>query len=104
MHVLSVQKEDVQDFTETRWETYRSCVKRWLCLGGESNALAETYKHCVDLDFNHVPEDAGFHATCYRRFIDKKRLISAEKRGTQTVGEGQLAEAAVGPSAPSESR
>ena len=25
----------------------------------------------------------AFHATCYRRFIDKKRLDAAEKRTTQ---------------------
>lgn len=27
--------------------------------------------------------DAGFHSTCYRRFIDKKRLDAAEKRVTR---------------------
>ena len=34
--------------------------------------MPKTYKHCVDLDFHNVPQDAGFHATCYRRVIDQK--------------------------------
>ncbi|KAI2644853.1 Protein Son [Labeo rohita] len=47
---------------------------------GESQKIAETYKHCLEIAFDRVPEDAGFHSTCYRRFIDKKRLDAAEKR------------------------
>ena len=27
--------------------------------------LAETYKHCVDVGFENIPGDAGFHASCY---------------------------------------
>ena len=86
--MLSGQGEDVKDFTRTRWDTYRACVKKWLPLHGESTAvLAETYKHCVDVDFDNIPEDAGFHASCYIRFIDKKSFSAAEKRVTQTVEE-----------------
>ena len=80
MHFVSVKNEGVEDFTQTRWDTYRNAVKQWLCLD-----VAETFKHCVDLDFAHVPEDAGFHATCCRRFICKRRLCFAEKRCTRTV-------------------
>ena len=99
MHQTSVQKENIQDFTKTRWETYRSCVTRWLCLDGENQALAQTYKHCIDLDFDHVPEDAGFHATCYRRFIDKNHIALAEKRcSKKTVDEERDAEVVGGPS------
>ncbi|KAJ8411952.1 hypothetical protein AAFF_G00142190 [Aldrovandia affinis] len=87
MHLISVQKEAVQDFTQTRWDTYRTNLQRWLHLQGESKEIAETFKHCVDINFDNIPEDAGFHATCYRRFIDKKRLVAAEKRVKQTPGE-----------------
>ncbi|KAL1268455.1 hypothetical protein QQF64_033818 [Cirrhinus molitorella] len=83
MHLTSIKNEKTQDFTRTRWDTFRNSVKRWLGLQGESQRIAETYKHCVEIEFDNVPEDAGFHSTCYRRFIDKKRLDAAEKRVTQ---------------------
>lgn len=74
MHSASIKKEETKDLTRTRWDTYRNSVKRWLGLHGENQRIAETYKHCVEIDFENVPEDAGFHSTCYRRFIDKKCL------------------------------
>lgn len=83
MHFTSIKKEETKDFTRTRWDTFRNCVKRWLFLQGENRRIAETYKHCLEIEFDNVPEDAGFHSTCYRRFIDKKRLDAAEKRATQ---------------------
>lgn len=85
MHLTSIKKEEIKDFTRTRWDTYRNCVKRWLGLHGENQTIAETYKHYLEIEFDNVPEDAGFHSTCYRRFIDKKRLDAAEKRATQRV-------------------
>ena len=39
------------------------------------------------MDFDNIPEDAGFHASCYIRFIDKKSFSAAVKRVTQTVEE-----------------
>ena len=83
MHLTYVNKEPIQDFTAKRWETFKNCVERWLCLSGESKTIPETYKHCVTIDFSNIPEDAGFHATCYRRFIDRKRLDSAEKHSRE---------------------
>lgn len=83
MHLTSIKKEETKDFTRTRWDTFRNSVKRWLGLQGENQRIAETYKHCLEIEFENVPEDAGFHSTCYRRFIDKKRLDAAEKRVTQ---------------------
>ncbi|XP_048853374.1 uncharacterized protein LOC125721594 isoform X1 [Brienomyrus brachyistius] len=80
MHLTSIKKEEAKDFTRTRWDTFRNCIKRWLDLQGESQKIAETYKHCLEIEFDRVPEDAGFHSICYRRFIDKKRLDAAEKR------------------------
>lgn len=71
MHLMSIRKEETKDFTHTRWDTFRNCIKRWLDLQGESQKIAETYKHCLEIEFDRVPEDAGFHSTCYRRFIDK---------------------------------
>ena len=84
MHLASVKKEEVQEFTRTRWITYTNSAKRWLRLpAGESNTIAQSYEHCIEMDFENVPQDAGFHATCYRRFLDKKHLDAAEKRTTQ---------------------
>lgn len=47
---------------------------------------AETYKHWISIDFNNVPEDAGFHATCYRRFIDEMK--HNETQGGESVLKG----------------
>ncbi|KAJ8402845.1 hypothetical protein AAFF_G00361590 [Aldrovandia affinis] len=64
MHLISVQKEAVQDFTQTRWDTYRTNLQRWLHLQGESKEIAETFKHCVDINFDNIPKDAGFLHPC----------------------------------------
>lgn len=73
MHLTSVKKEEKKEFTRTRWDTFRNSIKQWFGLQGESQRIAETYKHCLEIEFDNIPEDAGFHSTCYRRFIDKKR-------------------------------
>ncbi|XP_061886308.1 uncharacterized protein LOC133636350 [Entelurus aequoreus] len=79
MHVTSVRNEEVNAFTITRWDTYRNCLKRWLCCDGASHKVAETFTSCIHVELKDIPDDAGLHPTCYRRFIDKKRLDSAEK-------------------------
>lgn len=82
MHLTSIKKEEIKDFTRTLWDTFRNSVKRWLGFQGESQRIAETYKHCPEIEFSNVPE--GYtHSTYYRCFIDKKRLDAAEKRVTQ---------------------
>lgn len=86
MHLTAVRNEEVNDFTLPRWNTYRNCVQRWLCCHGEGQKVAETFKHCIDVGYENVPEDAGFHLTCYRRFIDKRRLYFAEKRAKRLAG------------------
>ncbi|XP_061918406.1 uncharacterized protein LOC133659746 isoform X1 [Entelurus aequoreus] len=91
MHLSSVNNEDVQHFTRTRWDTYRNYLKQWLCLQDQNKHLAEIYKHCSDVDFDAIPDDAGFHATCYRRFTDKSALFYAEKRTARAVGEPSAA-------------
>ena len=81
MHNVSIaRQEKVQGFTEKRWSTYRKSVRRWLPLLGESRELADMYRHCVDVEFDHAPQDAGFHPACYTRFTDIHRMASAEKR------------------------
>lgn len=85
MHITSVKKEQIQEFLAKRWDTFKNCVERWHGLSGESAIIAENDKHCLTIDFDNVPEDAGFHATCYRRFIDKKRLGAAEKHSFKTA-------------------
>ncbi|XP_061879620.1 uncharacterized protein LOC133631434 [Entelurus aequoreus] len=91
MHLSSVNNEDVQHFTRTRWDTYRNYLKQWLCLQDQNKHLAEIYKHCSDVDFDAIPDDAGFHAKCYRRFTDKSALFYAEKRTARAVGEPSAA-------------
>src|SRR4029434_6482053 len=55
-------------------------LQTWLGLEGESWDVAENFKHCVDVEFENIPEDAGFHHTCYRRFTDKKSIAKVERR------------------------
>ncbi|XP_056281456.1 uncharacterized protein LOC130200907 [Pseudoliparis swirei] len=80
MHITSVKHEEVHYFTTTRWNTYRTSLQTWLGLDGESRDVAENFKHCVDVEFDNIPEDAGFHHTCYRRFTDKKSMAKVERR------------------------
>ncbi|KAK1885936.1 G polyprotein [Dissostichus eleginoides] len=48
--------------------------------GRLSDRVAENHKHCLDFEFEDIPEDAGFHHTCYRRFTDKKAMTKVERR------------------------
>ncbi|XP_076144371.1 uncharacterized protein LOC143126355 isoform X3 [Alosa pseudoharengus] len=85
MHIASVKHQEVNDFTTTRWNTFKTCLQQWLGLKGESRDVAETYKHCLDVDFENIPEDAGFHHTCYCRFTDKKAIAKVERRLAREV-------------------
>ncbi|XP_034063996.1 uncharacterized protein LOC117541052 [Gymnodraco acuticeps] len=92
MYITSVKHEKVDYLTNTRWNTYRTSLQRWLGLKGDSrNVVAENHKHCLDFEFEDIPEDAGFHHTCYRRFTDKKAMTKVERRlareGDQDVRE-----------------
>ena len=58
MHITSVKHEEVHHFTTTRWNTYRTSLQTWLGLEGESRDMAENFKHCVDVEFENIPEDA----------------------------------------------
>ncbi|KAL2095589.1 hypothetical protein ACEWY4_007737 [Coilia grayii] len=80
MHITSIRHEEMQDFTRTRWNSYRDSLRRWLELKGECRDVAENYKHCVDLEFESIPEDAAFHPTSYCRFIDKTAMAKMERR------------------------
>ena len=87
MHLKSVGKEPAAPFTRVRWDTYRKCVKAWPELSGDNKVINATYAHCINTDFNNIPVDAGFHPTCYRRFIDKKRIDSARKQLSQSAAQ-----------------
>ena len=102
MHLLSVKNEDVLDFTRARWDTYRNCMKQWLCHPGANKDLAEIYKHCLDIEFETIPDDAGFHTTCYRRFTDKQRLLKAESKRARAGGEPAAATEPAAPESTSE--
>ncbi|XP_076858248.1 uncharacterized protein LOC143512151 isoform X2 [Brachyhypopomus gauderio] len=93
MHVSFVKREKIQNFTSTRWNTYRHSLRQWLELRGECTDVAESFKHCLELDFEDIPDDAAFHPTCYRRFIDKReiertkqRLVRETERDYSTTG------------------
>ncbi|KAM4570951.1 uncharacterized protein V3H82_010671 isoform 1-T1 [Fundulus diaphanus] len=99
-HISSVDKERTQPLTVVRWKKLVVCARKWLEIDGIDRTLAEAV--CVhDDEFakNNNDDDStstlacpdeslpgflevhklGFHPTCYRRFIDKKRIASAEK-------------------------
>ena len=80
MHITSNKYENVNCFTTARWNTYRTSLQKWLGLEGESRDLAENFKHCVDVEFDNIPEEAGFHHSCYRRFTDKNAIAKVERR------------------------
>ena len=51
MHIASVKHEEVDGFTQTRWNTYRTSLQRWLGLKGDWRPLvAEHEQRCVDLE------------------------------------------------------
>ncbi|XP_061594815.1 uncharacterized protein LOC133458672 isoform X3 [Cololabis saira] len=80
MHVYHTTEEQIQDFTRTRWNTFKRAQERWLELSGEFRDVAESYRHCQHLRFEDVPEDAGCHPTCYARFTSKTMMDTLERR------------------------
>ena len=86
MHFPAVEKEKIQLFTHIRWSRYCESGKEWLNFVGNETSIdtARTFQQYFSTTFDNLPADAGFHATCYRRFIDKKRIDSARKRSIRT--------------------
>ncbi|XP_061594814.1 uncharacterized protein LOC133458672 isoform X2 [Cololabis saira] len=85
MHIYHKKEEKIHDFTLKRWNTFKVAQSRWLELSGEYRDVAESYRHCQHLQFEDVPEDAGWHPTCYLRFIDKTMMKALERRMAQDV-------------------
>ena len=87
VHLKSVSPaEKAQFVTNVRWSKIVECSKKWINLFGNKKELA-LCRELVSLDLLELSyeeardkqPDIGFHATCYRRYIDSKRLTAAEK-------------------------
>jgi len=83
IHQDNVANEEVKRFTPVRWDKWRESVNKWLVLDGHERRLAESAR--VYIECEKIPSHLGYHDTCYRRFIDAKRIRGAEKRCSQTM-------------------
>lgn len=84
-HLNHIKNENAQQITELRWIKSVQCSKEWLELMGLENHMAKLIEHLLDLPFCSLIEahpEFGFHPTCYRRYIDSKRIYAAKKRKT----------------------
>ena len=78
--ILYLCRRTTCSFTQTRWDINKSRLKQRLSLRGESwwwwrGCYRNFINYCVDIDFAKRPDDAGCHATCYRRFNDKNEWM-----------------------------
>ncbi|KAK6187558.1 hypothetical protein SNE40_005556 [Patella caerulea] len=82
VHYEGLRKEQEQLFTKSRWDKFRECAHEWLKLDGLGKWIAEqaTSSDIINKEFIDAPKDTGFHPTCYRRFTDKFRIVSARNR------------------------
>uniref|UniRef100_UPI00358E465F uncharacterized protein isoform X2 n=1 Tax=Myxine glutinosa TaxID=7769 RepID=UPI00358E465F len=86
LHVDAVKAENVCPFTAVRWNKYRDCLEKWRDLDGNGGAIARSqYHNHAGVDFSKIPPSAGYHPTCYIRFIDKKGLLASQKRCSGAV-------------------
>jgi hypothetical protein len=76
-HLQSVPNGNACEMTEARWKKASICASSWLNLDGRSREIAVELrtKGFLDVDKTfdeilHEHPDFGFHACCYRRFID----------------------------------
>ena len=91
-HLNHVKNENAQQITELRWIKTVQCSKEWLELMGPENDMANLIEHLLDLSFSSLIEaypEFGFHPTCYRRYIDGKRIYAAKKRKANDKNEQQ---------------
>ncbi len=99
-HLNHVKNENAQQITKLRWVKTVQCSKEWLQLTGPESGMAKFIEHLLDLPFSSLIEaqpEFGFHPTCYRRYIDSKRISSAKKKKTcdnkeQQSQEGEVVE------------
>ena len=80
MHFEHVVNDITSPFTPPRWSKYRECLQTWLQLDGECHNLASRHQHPVDVEFTNIPAEAGFHPTCYQRFINKRLIELSSKK------------------------
>ena len=87
---------EVKPFTKKRWKTFTACAKQWNDLDAECHEqrLANASRHLLECKYDTLYESyydtdnvalegleqIGYHTTCYRRFIDKRRLEFARKK------------------------
>lgn len=89
MHITSVQHEEVCNFTAKRWDTYRRSLQVLLKLKGECQDVAQMYTQCLNMGFDDIPNDAGYHTTCYSQFTDKKATAKVERHLAREREDGQ---------------
>lgn len=93
-HLAHVRNENCQVMTRLRWRRIVSCSKEWLDLTGVEKEMAVSIQHLLDLPFDNILSAnpaLGFHATCYRRYIDAKRISAAKKQRERTTETAEVA-------------
>ena len=88
MHVESIDFEKLKPLTKIIWNKFTTCCKSWIRLSGRECDIAEKTQSrgLLDLSYKEATvkeQGLGFHETCYRRFIDSKRIRAGEKRKAQ---------------------
>lgn len=89
MHLPSVGNEDSEPFSKKRWDTFRKCCSDWKETDGIERTIVENTEPLQHLECEDLPSGTGFHPTCYRWFVDKKRIAAARKRQTAKAESAQ---------------
>ncbi|XP_060780957.1 uncharacterized protein LOC132888868 isoform X2 [Neoarius graeffei] len=89
MHLPSVGNEESEPFSKKRWDTFCKCCSDWKETDGIERTIVENTEPLQHLECEDLPSGTGFHPTCYRWFVDKKRIATARKRQTAKAESAQ---------------
>ena len=105
MHFPGIDKEKPLPFTAVRWIRYCETGRQWQTFVGNDTSIetARTFQQYFATTFENIPSDAGFHPTCYRRFIDKKRIQTVRKRSDRISEQEDSTDASIQSTTPSPS-
>ena len=83
MHIASVAKTPLVQFSSKSWSKFVQCAQQWMTLNTEESVIAEKAIQTFNITADHVPDvpsNVGYHRQCYMLFTNKEHIERARKR------------------------
>ena len=84
IHCTDSDSDSLKIFSEIRWRKVRDVSEDWSVAVANTGAREEEIAQRL-LATESQPENACFHEKCYSKFVNKRRISQARKRGKAQI-------------------